>query len=345
VIHAPSGAVVAVPTWEGQVSRHGKRSHTTNEQNVTRFTAKRHLRVVKDELAESQPLVGGAMSLAPEECSDDRPPKVTDGPGAHLRRRREAHGLTLDDLSRITKITRTSLVALETSDVRRLPAAIYTRGFVKAYAREVGLDPARTADEYLAALMPMAAQLPVDEAGHLPPVTRPADAPSPATNDAGGVLADHSTSQFGWVTTIVAVIGLIAYLAYLGSSSGNDPQEAPAATVQEPAAPDAARAAQDDTLGPDATRAAAGPLRLELRTQGLCWVVISVDGEQVLARLLRAGEHHTFDVENEAVMRVGDPAALTLMINGQPGRRLGAAEEPVDVRITTTNFQEYLGAR
>ncbi len=326
--------------------RNGKPSDTTNEQNVTRFTAKRHLRVVKDELAaEEQPLVGGAMSLAREECSDDRPSSATEGPGAQLRRRREAHGLTIDDLSRITKISRTSLTAIETSDVRRLPAPIYTRGFVKAYAREVGLDPERTADEYLATITPIAAHSPVDDAGHLPPVTRPAAAPSRATYDAAGVLADKSTSQFGWLTTIVTVIGLIAYLGYLGSSSGDDPQDTPEPTLQEPAAPDATRAAQDDTLGPDATRVAGVPLRVELRTEGRCWVVIRVDGEQVLARLLQAGEHHIFDVENEAVMRVGDPAALTIMINGQPGRRLGAAEEPVDVRITPTNFQEYLGAR
>lgn len=328
------------------MSKKGRRSRTINEQNVTRFPAKRHLRVVKDELAaEGEPLVGGAMSLAREECSDDRPPSVTDGPGAQLRRRREAHGLTIDDLSRITKIGKPTLVAIETSDVRRLPAAIYTRGFVKAFAREVGLDSERTADEYLAAIMPIAAHAPVDDAGHLPPVTRPADAPSRTGYGVGDVLADNSVNQFGWVTTMVAVIGLIAYLGYLGSSSGNDPQDTPEATLQEPAVPDVARAAQDDVLGPDATRAAGGPLRVELRTQGPCWVVISVDGEQVLARLLRAGEHHTFDVETEAVMRVGDPAALTLMINGQPGRRLGAAEEPVDIRITRTNFREYLGAR
>jgi hypothetical protein len=283
------------------------------------------------------------MSVAREDCSDDRPP-APEGPGAQLRRRREVQGLTIDALSRITKISRTSLAAIETSDVQRLPAPIYTRGFVKAYAREVGLDPERTADEYLAGITPIAAHSPVDDAGHLPPVTRPADAPSRVTFEASGVLADNSMSQFGWVTTIVAVIGLIAYLGYLGSSS-NDPENTPQAFVQEPAAPDAARAARDDMPGPDATRAAGGPLRVELRTQGLCWVVITIDGEQVLARLLRAGEHHIFDVENEAVMRVGDPAALTLMINGQPGRRLGAAEEPVDVRITPANFEEYLDAR
>jgi hypothetical protein len=88
-----------------------------------------------------------------------------------------------------------------------------------------------------------------------------------------------------------------------------------------------------------------GPLRVELRTNGLCWVALSVDGEPVLARLLRAGEHLVFEVEAEAEMRVGDPGALSVTINGRPGRSLGESEEPVDVRITRTNFRQYLAGQ
>ncbi len=320
------------------------RSHTTNEQNVTRFPTKRHLRVVKDELAgEGEPSIGGGMSLAPDECSDDRRPPSPEGLGGWLRRHREAHALTIDYLARTTKISKTILTAIETGDVRRLPAAIYTRGFVKAYAREVGLDPERTADEYLAAIAPIAARSPLDDAGHLPPVTREANAPMHTPGGAGGMRVDNSMGQFGWVTTIVAVIGLIVYLGYLGSFGDADNQDAAAVTVEETAESDVAPAAQNARLAPDATRAVEGPLRVELRTHGLCWLVISVDGEPVLARLLQPNEHHTFDVAEEAVMRVGDPGALTLSINGQPGRSLGPAGQPVDIRINRTNFRQYLG--
>ena len=69
--------------------------------------------------------------------------------GRLLKQAREAKGLALDDLSRTTKISRSILSALEAGDVAHLPSGIYTRGFVKAYAREVGLDPEEMADIYL----------------------------------------------------------------------------------------------------------------------------------------------------------------------------------------------------
>jgi hypothetical protein len=321
------------------VASTGRRSHTTNEQNVTRLRATRHLHVVKDELAaEGQPLIGGTMSVAREECSDDRPP-TTEAPGLWLRRHREARSLTIEDLARTTKINKTILTAIESSDVRRLPATIYTRGFVKAYAREVGLDPENTADEYLAGITSIAEHTPLDNAGHLPPVARPASTPEHAADD-DGIHVDNSMGQFGWTT--VAVVGLIAYLGYLGSVANQTRQDAPAVSAEQPAGSDATRAVQGDSLTADATRAVGGPLRVELRTHGLCWVVVSVDGEPVLARLLQAGEHHTFDVEDEAVMRIGDPGAVTMSIDGRAGRPLGVQGEPVDLRITKSNFHEFL---
>jgi cytoskeleton protein RodZ len=328
------------------VSTKGKRSHTTNEQNVTRFPAKRHLRVVKDELGDADPpLQGGAMELARDECSDDRPAATPEGPGIWLRRNREAHALSLEDVERATKIRKTILAAIEASDVRRLPAPIYTRGFIKAYAREVGLEPERTADEYLAAIAPLAAESRVHGAERLPPVARAPVAPVQVATATDTLNIDNSMGQFGWITTIVAVIGLIAYLGYLASSGTEGPAESPAISTDHAAESDAAPAARADTGMPDPARAVAGPFRLELSTHALCWVVVRVDGEQVLRRLLQPGERHTFEVDDEAVMRIGEPGALTISIDGRAVRPLGPAGQPIDVAIDRTNVGQYLGAQ
>jgi cytoskeleton protein RodZ len=327
------------------VSTKGGRSRTTNEEGVTRSAAKRHLRIVKDELGDA-PFVGGAMSLARDECSDDRPP-ADEGPGVWLRRNREAHALTVEDVARTTKISKTILAALESSDPARLPADIYTRGFVKAYAREVGLDPDATAEEYLAEIHARSAPTPSDVAGHAPPPAHPPSAAAEVHDGGRSVLASNQLHGFGWVTTGLALIGLIVYLVAFGE--GDSGRSAAGKTPAEAADGSDVVAASHVTgetgaLTPDAARVANGPLRVELTTRGLCWLVISVDGEPVMARLLQPGEHHTFDVEEEAVMRVGDPGALTLILNGETGRPLGAPGEPVDIRITPRNFQQYLGA-
>ena len=60
--------------------------------------------------------------------------------GNFLRHGREAKGLSIQDLSRATKIKESLLDRLESASLTELPAQVFVRGFVSAYARAVGLD-------------------------------------------------------------------------------------------------------------------------------------------------------------------------------------------------------------
>ncbi|MGQ9904721.1 MAG: RodZ domain-containing protein, partial [Anaerolineae bacterium] len=57
-----------------------------------------------------------------------------------LRRAREARGITLDEAERATKIRRRFLEAIDAGDFARLPDGPPARGFIKIYARYLGLD-------------------------------------------------------------------------------------------------------------------------------------------------------------------------------------------------------------
>jgi ribosome-binding protein aMBF1 (putative translation factor) len=128
------------------VPRHGKR-----RTHAHRHNGKRHAPAERRSRGLERRGVGGAKDL-PAECCDDRPdaPDATsplrDNPGEALRAAREARGLSIQDLTRTTKIAGATLVALEHNELEKLPATIFTRGFVKAYAQEVGLDPEAAAD-------------------------------------------------------------------------------------------------------------------------------------------------------------------------------------------------------
>ncbi|HPS76944.1 MAG TPA: helix-turn-helix domain-containing protein [Thermoanaerobaculaceae bacterium] len=60
--------------------------------------------------------------------------------GELLRQTREAWGLTLEAIAKRTRIRIQSLAAIEAEDFAALPARVFTRGFVMAYAREIRLD-------------------------------------------------------------------------------------------------------------------------------------------------------------------------------------------------------------
>jgi cytoskeletal protein RodZ len=63
------------------------------------------------------------------------------GIGDLLRTARERHGMTLEQLSRETKIPRRHLEALEHDNLAALPGPFYQRAEIRTYARAVNLDP------------------------------------------------------------------------------------------------------------------------------------------------------------------------------------------------------------
>jgi hypothetical protein len=68
--------------------------------------------------------------------------------GGRLRDKREERHLSLGDLAKLTKIPERSLERLESGRFDELPAEVFVRGFVRSYARAVGLDPEDMARRY-----------------------------------------------------------------------------------------------------------------------------------------------------------------------------------------------------
>src|SRR5438876_12345873 len=60
--------------------------------------------------------------------------------GEELRREREIRGISLKEIADATKISRRFLEAIERNDHRTLPAPVFTRGFIREYARYLGLN-------------------------------------------------------------------------------------------------------------------------------------------------------------------------------------------------------------
>jgi flagellar biosynthesis protein FlhG len=69
--------------------------------------------------------------------------------GARLRRSRLQRGIDLDQIAQVTKVNPTYLRFIEEDHFEHLPASVYVRGFVTAYARCLGLDPARVVPDYM----------------------------------------------------------------------------------------------------------------------------------------------------------------------------------------------------
>ena len=75
---------------------------------------------------------------------------MPNGVGAALRRTRESRGNSLRQIAAATKLSTSALEAIERDDLDRLPGGIFTRAFGRTYAKELGADPERTLEAFLA---------------------------------------------------------------------------------------------------------------------------------------------------------------------------------------------------
>ena len=82
---------------------------------------------------------------------DERPERLP--LGRYLQSLRVKKGLGLDDLSRMTHISRQNLISIEVDDFVNLPAPVHVKGFLRAYAEVLGLNPDRVLQYYTEEMM------------------------------------------------------------------------------------------------------------------------------------------------------------------------------------------------
>jgi flagellar biosynthesis protein FlhG len=90
-----------------------------------------------------------AADVAPLEEFDALEEELEDFDGPRLRRSRMRRGIEIEQIAAITKINPSYLRFLEEERFGELPAPVYVRGFVSAYASSVGLDAKRVAAGYM----------------------------------------------------------------------------------------------------------------------------------------------------------------------------------------------------
>ncbi len=69
---------------------------------------------------------------------------------------RQEAGLSLEDVYHRTRISMYVLEGLESGDTAKLPHPVYTKGFIRSYAKLLGLDHEEIVHEYLALIGPVA---------------------------------------------------------------------------------------------------------------------------------------------------------------------------------------------
>jgi len=265
--------------------------------------------------------------------------------GSDLREAREQRGVSLREISERTKIRQAVLRAIENDDFQGLPGSVIMRGFLKLYAKEVGLDPDDVGRRYTAQVEASAVVAGAADAASAAGSEWPSRVPKMGAG-VFVVLALIVAGYFWTRPTPVARPGSVAapqtaseVPTAAGPSSAAKPVPPPGAPPSPPE--QAAPAATAET--PRATGDVSGDaLRVDLQATDACWISATADGQQVAYRVLSAGERLAIRVTKEAVLRIGIPANVTVAINDKPVKPFGRPGTPTTLRITPANYRELL---
>jgi cytoskeleton protein RodZ len=241
------------------------------------------------------------------------------GAGLEFRSIRESRGLTIGAVAAATRIAPRMLEALERDDGHALPPRPYGRGFVAAYARELGLDPAEAVTRYFAQFQP-------------PP---PAADPQPQAP-----RATDPRRRLTWgVGAALIAITLIIPLITRARSPARPSEEGPAGTsgtAPGPTVTDSHVAAPSavPAVGTTTPAAATADLIVSLTFEQRSWITASADGTRVLYRTMDAGTTETLRARRTITMRVGNAGGVKLSVNGRPATVLGQFGEVRTVSFT-----------
>jgi transcriptional regulator with XRE-family HTH domain len=226
------------------------------------------------------------------------------GLGEDLRAAREARNLTLSDISERIHIRTIYLQSLEAEDWGAIDAPVYVRGFLRTYARFLGLDPEESVARFNAAL-------PVGAVASAPSSTAPSLRTAPRRGPSLWLLLGAA---------IAAV--LVLFVAYNFIKLQQD--QGTVGSVEQAAAPAGSPSAAPSSVpAPQAAgrpTSLAGANGLGLRFVGRSWVHVDVDGAVAMDGIYPAGTEKVFHGK-EATVRVGNAAGVQLTVDG---RNLGA---------------------
>ncbi|HZF11850.1 MAG TPA: helix-turn-helix domain-containing protein [Thermoanaerobaculia bacterium] len=234
--------------------------------------------------------------------------------GTWLRRQRELREISLRDVAERTKISLRYLEAMEEDRFDLLPAPVFAKGFLREYARYVGLSPDEVVNHWLA----------VQQAGERPEGEE-------ASAQAG---PRRRLSRVLVVLALLLLAALVAFGVYwqrhrgrtpAGSAAASSPAAPGPAGVFQPAALPAASAA---SAPPAATpppgvaeapsEAPPAPLEVTLDFSRECWVEALIDGKKRIAEQRVAGEALRLPAQQKVQLTLGDAGAAEVQVNGSP---------------------------
>jgi cytoskeletal protein RodZ len=257
--------------------------------------------------------------------------------GASFKKARESKGISLDQVATDTRISTRFLSAIENEEFHLLPGGIFNRGFVRAYAERVGINPDQAVADYER----------LSGGGR-----DGTDTPVLATT------IPRKGNRFLYPVA-AGLLALVITIFYIVNREGVQPAQkalpppAPTNAAPEPtqpAPPAQTIPAETKPEAPIATAPEPAPLSkpqnltVDIEAREETWIKVKADGSSVNSgEVLQPGMTRKFTAQDSIAISIGNAGGLTLKINDQTAKPLGKSGQVREVTITPNNLRDFIG--
>lgn len=249
--------------------------------------------------------------------------------GSQLAAAREAKQLSVADVAAHMHLRAMYVDAMERDDWRSIGEPVYVRGFLRGYARLIGLDPEPLVTDLNAQLSPspeiIASEDPVQRSDEMR--TEPQDAYTFERH----LRVERQSSFYAWLlgalTTVAVALVFMVVRVYFFPSPQTSAQTPPVVTQAAGVNPNDAGAATPAPITAsvmDQGDSSRSGVQLRLQLTQDCWLAVTVDGKRVLYDTLPAGSVREFRAAKTITLRAGNAGGVVATVDGQPLGTLGS---------------------
>jgi cytoskeleton protein RodZ len=245
--------------------------------------------------------------------------------GERFRAARESRGLSLSDVSEQIRIRSVYLAAIEEENWSAIGAPVYVRGFLRTYARFLGLDP----EEVVAAFNSGS-----PSAAPPPPASDRSARSAPALATTGEEQASRG-APLVWAAAVVAVL-LVAFVVYNELTMRRLAAPGPIAAASASASPLPSNSPAPESSASPAASAPAGldgSNSIALVLSAPSWLRVTVDGNVSMEGTFPAGTSKTFHGKS-ALVRIGNAGGVEIYVDGRDVGKLGKPGDVVEHAFT-----------
>jgi cytoskeletal protein RodZ len=240
--------------------------------------------------------------------------------GSYLRQERERRNTSLEAVAQATRISLKNLEALERDEFHLLPAPVFVRGFLRAYAAQLGIDPKEVLALY-------------EAQADLSMVSPPKK-------------IDLSPKKIRPLVKIGLGVLALGILFYIFCQKTPAPPLKPPASVPEPRP---SPTQPDKTLPAEPPPSAPPPAPdpgekkdpekqerrhvLKIKAKEVTWLRLQTDGQKEVDALLRPEETFTWTARRQFKVTIGNAGGVDVFFNGVPQGPLGDSGEVVHLLL------------